>query len=1154
MENNQQTQPADLSVRERCLDTSQSFVVTAPAGSGKTSLLTQRALALLARSKYPEEVLCITFTRKAAAEMRARLMSALRDCHQLNNDTPSYQAHTWALAQAVLQKDEQQQWHLLENPSRLKITTIDGFCRSVTQQLPIESRLGAELGNLDFPEITYRQAASETLSWLEKTNSPYHTPLVSLIESLDGNTQRVEDLFCQLLSKRDQWLSLIIGIRDQRKLLEDNAQILVRDHLEQCAQALMTNASELMIVADFCANQLSCENKDSLITELLGSTGLPDTHEDYLPQWRALISLLTTAKGQWRKRFDKSIGLPAGKNPTHVEMKDRLKSVIAQLQQDDELLEKFQQIAVLPHPKFSDNQWQFLDNLTQVLPLLVGHLKILFGQLGSVDFIEVAQAALDALHVEDTSVSDVLLKLDHRISHILVDEFQDTSHVQWQLLKQLTSGWQDDDGRTLFFVGDGMQSCYGFRGAEVGLFLEARQRGLGHIVLEDMALNTNFRSSAEIVNWVNATFLEAFPAQDDISRAAVQYSSAVAFAPETKDTEPDITSSVHCYAHTRGKETLTPREQESQQVVALVKSLKAKEPESVIAILVRSRSHLKEIQSALTLQQLKPQATEIEPLKERMAIHDLMSLTRAMLYPTDELAWFSVLRAPWCALPPSDLLAIREYLDRNDFISVFHFIEHLPIQSQIPNLTESGFAKLRLLSQVVAQAWLTRKRKSLRTWLESIWHGLGGNENLIDSSDIDNSNTFWQLIEEFDDGGAIKDWQYFELALDQLYASAADDADPLLQVMTIHKSKGLEFDHVIIPGLDKTSRQDDKALLSWHTNISSTGEELLLMAPYPEIKISEKEPENNLYDFLRFEATRRNYYELVRLLYVGCTRAVKSLHLMANIECDDDGILKTPSSNSALASIWAGFSKQPLIDGNGNDSQTTVSDPSNPLNSEEFIRWHKILRNNRDEIFELPEEPLLKPFRGHEFSDENNIPETLNLDNVQSRSIGTIIHRMLEKISNTNIESWTEKTVDNHRNLIKSWLIQEGIFGIDANTAVARVINCCKCALKSERGRWLLSNHRSARSEYSLLDCDQEKHYIVDRTFITEQSGEAIRWIIDFKTTAPTQGESQSVFLNRESEQYRSTLENYARLFKERENLPTKMALYFPLEDLFHEI
>ncbi len=1155
MVNNHTNQPADLPVREKCLDTRQSFVVTAPAGSGKTSLLTQRALALLAQSKYPEEVLCITFTRKAAAEMRARIMSALRECHRLSDTTPSYQAHTWRLAQSVLHKDAQQQWHLLENPSRLKITTIDGFCRSITQQLPIESRLGAELGNLDFPELTYRQAANETLQWLEKTNSPYHQPLASLIESLDGNTQKLEDLFCQLLTKRDQWLSLIIGIRDQRHLLETNTLTLVKDQLEQCSLSLNSVASDLALVADFCATQLQTEKKDSAIVKLIGIIGLPPADENHLPQWRGLLELLTTAKGQWRKKLDKSIGLPAGKNPVHVEMKARLKSIIADLQHNDELLEKFQQIALLPTPEFSDNQWQFLDNLTQVLPLLVGHLKILFGQLGAVDFIEVAQSALDALNVSETTVSDVLLKMDHRISHILVDEFQDTSHVQWQLLKQLTGGWTEDDGRTLFFVGDGMQSCYGFRGAEVGLFLEARQRGIGHLALDDLTLNTNFRSSAEIVHWVNTTFEEAFPANDDISRAAVRYNQAVAFAGASEKNERvDITTSVHCYAHTRAKETLTPREQESQHVASLVKALKDQDPNAVIAILVRSRGHLKEIQAELTAHQLKPQATEIEPLKERMAISDLMSLTRAMTYPTDDLAWFSLLRAPWCALAPSDLLRVREYLDDNDFISVLHFIQYLPTQSALPTISGPGFIKLRLLSQAINQAWATRKRKSLRIWLESIWHALGGCENLVDASDIDNSNTYWQLIEDFDDGGSIKDWQHFELALSQLYAAPAKDADPQLQIMTIHKSKGLEFDHVIIPGLDKTSRHDDKSLLVWHTTMTSLGEELLLMAPYPEIKIADNPPENNLYDFLRYESARRNYYELIRLLYVGCTRAEKSLHLMANVETTDEGEFKTPSKNSALASIWSNFSNQAIVDGDTRFSETNSNAPTHNVDSHEYIHWHKILRNARQEIFEFSEDTLLQSYRGHEFSDEDNKPETLDLDNMQSRSIGTIIHRMLEKIANTHVENWTQQTLDNHRHLIKSWLIQAGIFGIDANTALVRVITCCKRAISSERGYWLLSRHKGARSEYSLLDCAEEKHYIIDRTFIAEQNGEKARWIIDFKTTAPTVDESIKAFVNREVERYRPALENYARLFKEREKLPIRVALYFPLDDIFHEI
>src|SRR5207253_1125382 len=118
------------------------------------------------------------------------------------------------------------------------------------------------------------------------------------------------------------------------------------------------------------------------------------------------------------------------------------------------------------------------------------------------DFTEFAHGALEALGSVDDP-SDLLLSLDQKISHVLVDEFQDTSLSQFELLTKLTSGWQEGDGRTLFLVGDPMQSIYRFREAEVSLFLQAKHSGLGSVKLEPIELSTNRRSQEGLAKWFN---------------------------------------------------------------------------------------------------------------------------------------------------------------------------------------------------------------------------------------------------------------------------------------------------------------------------------------------------------------------------------------------------------------------------------------------------------------------------------------------------------------------------------------------------------------------------------------------------------------------------------------------------------------------------
>jgi ATP-dependent helicase/nuclease subunit A len=121
---------------------------------------------------------------------------------------------------------------------------------------------------------------------------------------------------------------------------------------------------------------------------------------------------------------------------------------------------------------------------------------------------------------EPEEPTDLALSLDYQIRHLLVDEFQDTSVSQFSLLEKLTAGWQRGDGRTIFVVGDPMQSIYRFREAEVGLFLKACGDGIGAIPLELVRLSANFRSDKGIVDWVNATFPSVLPTEEEITTGA----------------------------------------------------------------------------------------------------------------------------------------------------------------------------------------------------------------------------------------------------------------------------------------------------------------------------------------------------------------------------------------------------------------------------------------------------------------------------------------------------------------------------------------------------------------------------------------------------------------------------------------------------------
>ena len=419
----------------------------------------------------------------------------------------------------------------------------------------------------------------------------------------------------------------------------------------------------------------------------------------------------------------------------------------------------------------------------------MAQLLALFGERGEVDFTQIAHGALQALGTPDEP-TDLLLSMDVRVRHLLVDEFQDTSNSQWELIERLTAGWEAGDGRTVFVVGDPMQSIYRFRDAQVGLFLHARRAGLPSVKLEPLTLSTNFRSQAKIVEWVNQVFPHVLPAAEDESSGAVPYSPSVPFHEATPDGEPTL-------------ETFADREGEAQRVVELVKAAKGK-----TAILVRNRNHLDAIVPALKDAGIRFRAVEIEQLGEKQVVQDLYALTRALTHLADRVAWLAILRAPWCGLTLDELSAFFEGKEKQ---TIWELMQEEP--------------RLARMREVLAPALANRLRGTLRDRVEGVWLALGGPACVEDATDLEDAEIFLDELERLEEAGELTDFSALASSLKDLYAlpdvNAGVDA---VEIMTIHKAKGLEFDTVIVPGLDRPPGSGRKPLFALNPSVRE-GEE-----------------------------------------------------------------------------------------------------------------------------------------------------------------------------------------------------------------------------------------------------------------------------------------------------------------------------------------
>ena len=399
---------------------------------------------------------------------------------------------------------------------------------------------------------------------------------------------------------------------------------MVESILKECYDNIPASLkTELAQLARYGGHNIAATDPDHPLACLEKIQGFPEPSANQLKFWKAIVSILLTTEGEPRKKPNKSIGFPADKNDIVQNMKDRMQGILEQLNEQANLVELLAKVKTLPNPRLSDEEWEFLENMLELLPEIDRTLRKTFTERGKIDFAEIALSSKKALG-QEMSPSDLLLKLDSKLDHILVDEFQDTSFKQIALLKLLTEGWEPGKGNTLFLVGDPMQSIYRFRDAEVGLFVQAKENGLGNIPLIKLQLLTNFRSQKHIVDWVNQCFSKILPEIDDPDRGAIAYTQCSAV--QGGSIEPGV--ALH-------PATESQSDEEAHNVVHVIKDIRTRYPEDSIAILVRARPHLLNIVPLLQEAGIQFRAEEIDPLTSRPAILDLLALMRALISPLD---------------------------------------------------------------------------------------------------------------------------------------------------------------------------------------------------------------------------------------------------------------------------------------------------------------------------------------------------------------------------------------------------------------------------------------------------------------------------------------------------------------------------------------
>ena len=448
--------------------------------------------------------------------------------------------------------------------------------------------------------------------------------------------------------------------------------------------------------------------------------------------------------------------------------------------------------------------------LLKILGTIAEHdLARTFAMECEYDFVEVSGAATRLVR-ELGGASGVEAILGYRIRHLLVDEFQDVSATQCEFLEGLVSGWKPEDGTSLFFVGDSMQSIYRFRGAGTKVILDLFDAGgerassggrvaqFGKQPLAVASLTMNFRSRKKLVDGI----YDLLKREDRGARRSRRPGEAL------------LVKSTAARDGNTGKFRLVTFEREDEEAAWIAgKMHEYRQCDRQLAVLVRARADY--------TRYIEPQLVDIEgidvgflPLHRQACVRDICTLGRCIENPEDELAALALLRSPLIGMSSAEIGQMYRWLEvmnrDNDEKSATPLEATLTMDpSEILRESElgAGGGERRRSGSIFAMRewertwWKARvemRRMPVRAWLERAWFRMGGGVVYSRREDMENVEQLLDMVEQRSGKRSHCDWRAVETAL-RSKPGVSRYPDAVVRVMTIHGAKGLEFENVIVP-------------------------------------------------------------------------------------------------------------------------------------------------------------------------------------------------------------------------------------------------------------------------------------------------------------------------------------------------------------------
>lgn len=807
----------DRAQREIAQDLRHSCVVRAPAGSGKTELLVQRALRALLTVPEPEQVLLLTFTNKAVEELRHRMSVLL--CHKEGQKEGLVE--TADLAQKVRQRSEQLGWFLHMSPQRLPIMTLDAYFARLYQRMNPEDHPQMRQLLTD-PAQFYEEHIDEALTALLEHDP--QTP--DLLEIFEGSTGQLRQIFLSLTLSRDRWLSSLYADKvslSPQECLSAECQIL-----EELSQPV---AQEFDNVASFVSQYSS-----------IWPSTLSPASSTY---WHCWAQLLLTQKGQWRQSYRRDQGIPAAADLHSWHEPQERTQVLSDLQA---IRESFSQhpitTALLRLMRRCPTEHRSIPlSLSHFLRRWVARLEVLKQKLRVMDFIDLTLSVASFFANPETSPA-LEADIDRNITHLLIDEIQDLSRLQFQIIAALLQKFCFAPQKSAFMVGDPQQAIYHFRGAHIGVFAQFEALDLPGLPKKNCLLQSNFRSAPELVGFVNDWAQKRFGNHSSswlgVDKALKSYATAQAGG------------KLSCYS-------ASSVAQEASGLVSIIQRLQKDSPGGSIALLARDRTSLYPLMHLLAHYHIPYDAGDMLMLSQYAFFTDLHALIAIVLEPKQRAHWLPFLRSTWVRASFDDI-------DKVYHSSAQDFWELGGLQQYAP-LFQQDYAQWQ---QMIHQLMPFKGRSTPARFWDCLWENMGLSQQLEGRE-----RQIWQTVQQYlrqqhwliSPQEILRDLTLF---VDKSPAPLPERGRANIMLMTIHKAKGLEFDWVILPNLASRLPTNNRPFL---IEVPLDGA-LFWALNDPQQK--------EWFTFLDDVVKQQHDHEIARLMYVALTRARRGLILSWN--------------------------------------------------------------------------------------------------------------------------------------------------------------------------------------------------------------------------------------------------------------------------------